>query len=237
MRHALAALAAVGMAGAAHAQPKMTEDDQRISEAVKFHYVWAGKGDPEALKATLEKVKGVASATFVPNENSITVMFTGSLRELPRVEQAAAGSGVPAYAVSHGTVALSLKSEKGADKAGFFKELDAMEGVRKSQPREGGVDVVCNLEAVKLEDFGKLAEKFKLKAEVTSHENVAINTTGDKYQELLRQLGGVKGLVVIKIDNDSGVARCIGVKKQSSDDAIKKAVEKAGMKLNEVKRH
>jgi copper chaperone CopZ len=65
---------------------------------------------------------------------------------------------------------------------------------------------------------------------------VDIYTQGDRYTELVKQLNGVKGLVVVKIDNQTGIAKCIGMKKAATDDAIKKAVEKAGMKLNEVKR-
>jgi copper chaperone CopZ len=227
-------LAAI-LLGAQEKKRGMSSEERALSEAIKLHYVSATP-DPAPLKAVLEKTKGVAGVTFVPNENSVTVMFEGSLSSLKSLEAAGAASGVPVYVLSHAGIAMSLKKEKGSDLPGFIRDLDAMDGVRASFPREGGIDVICNLEAVTLDSLTTLAEKFKVKGEVTSHEMIDVMTTGDKYAELMKQLNTVKGLVVAKIDNQTGIAKCVGVKKAATDESIKKAVEKAGMKLNEVKR-
>ena len=226
----LIALFAV-LLGAQDKKRGMSSEERALSEAVKLHYI-SPIADPPALKAQLEKTKGVAGATFVPNERSITVMFEGSIAAIRGLE----ASGT-LYVLSHAAVGMTLKKEKGGDLPGFIRELDAMDGVRASFPREGGVDVICNLEAVTLDSLKTLAEKFKLKGDITTHEMVDVMTTGEEYVALAKQLNMVKGLVTVKIDNQTGVAKCVGIKKAATDDAIKKAVANAGMKLNEIKRN
>ena len=213
----------------------MTNEESGLSESIKLHYC-GEKPEPAALKAALEKVKGVEGVTFVSNESNVSVMFSGTLAGLRNLEAAGAASGVPTYVLSHATVRLGLKADKGADINGFFKELDAMEGVRSSFKREGGVDIVCDLEKVALDALPALAEKYKFKSELSSHEIIDIMTTGDKYVQLAKALNGVKGILVVKIDNTTKHALCIGIRKVATDEAIKKSAEKAGMKVDEIKR-
>ncbi len=213
----------------------MSNEESGLSESIKFHYV-SEKSDPAALKAALERVKGVEGVTFTPNENSVTVMFSGTLAALRGVEAAAAGAGAPAYVLSHASVRLNLKPEKGSDINGFFKELDATEGVRNSFKREGYVEIVCDLEKFSIGALPALAEKYKFKGEVATHEILDITTTGDKYTEFAKALNGVKGLVCVKIDNTTKHLICIAIKKAATDEAIKKAAEKAGMKIDQIKR-
>ncbi len=231
----IALILALALAAPQAKKGGMSNEESGLSESIKFHYV-AEKPEPAALKAALERVKGVEGVTFTPNENSLSVMFSGTLAALRNVEAASAACGAPAYVLSHATVRLNLKAEKGSDINGFFKELDAMEGVRTSFKREGGVDIVCDIEKTALDALPALAEKHKFKGELASHEIIDIMTTGDKYTELAKALNAVKGLVCIRIDNTTKHAVCTAIKKAATDDAIKKAAEKAGMKVDQIKR-
>lgn len=202
------------------------------AEVIRLRYFYAPEMGPSALKAGLLKAKGVEKVDFEESTKSVLVTYSGALKGLPALEQAAAASGVTAAIVSHARLVVNFKSEKGADLKALDEAIKGLEGVKTSKLMNATAELYVNLEAFQYDALAAAAESAKFKAIMGTHEYVTLKSEGDA-ASLEKELSITRGVLVIRSDAEG---LHLWTVKKVADATFKKAAEKVSTAISEIVR-
>ena len=202
---AVAASIALSRPAAAQCPAGMALNDPG-AEPVKItlRYYWkSAEVKPTALKTALEKLPTVAKVEFTGPGNLATVSFKGKCEQISQLESTAAAAGVPALAVSHCHVLVVLKTQPGADVKKAMEALGTGFGVHFAKPSGSGFELHANLIDMSIDELRYKIAPFKCDLVINqSYEYVRYKITQGKQADFLAAAAAIRGVVVVRPEND-----------------------------------
>jgi translation elongation factor EF-1beta len=189
--------------------------------------------EPTTLKQAIAKVKGVDEVTADAEKRELTVKWSGKCKELPQLEAMADKTGVPALVITHAPLSIALKAGKGASLDKLQKELGSVEGVKHISAASATLDLHVDFTKVEVTALRTAATNAGFEMTLKSHAWLESDVEGDDTDRVARELTAVKGVLVVKT---LGNRAQLWATKDVTEDALRKAAEKAGGKLGAIDR-
>jgi len=204
------------------------------AELITLRYYFNAELGPTSLKLALEKTKGVDKVVLDAANRTAQVTYSGALKTIPVLEQAAAASGVPAAIISHARLIVGFKALKGADLAKLQQELQGVSGVKSAKVQGTTAELFADLATLTNDSLKQASANANFEMLINSHEYVTLKLSNGDAQNLSKDLTATKGVLVLK--SASGDSAEMWTVKKIGDDTFKKLVEKAGAAIGEILR-
>jgi len=200
---------------------------------VLMRYYRTSELEPTTLKQAIAKVKGVDEVTADAEKRELTVKWSGKCRDLPQLEATADKTGVPALIVTHTMLSIALKPGKGASLDKLQKEIGAVAGVKHISAASATLDLHVDFSTLEVTSLRAAATNSGFEMTLKSHAWLESDAEGDDTDRVARELTAVKGVLVVKT---LGNRVQLWATKDVTEDALRKAAEKAGAKLGAIDR-
>jgi D-aminopeptidase len=190
--------------------------------------------EPMKLEKELTKVDGSKRVTVIQSQHLIRIWWNGNCQNLAKLEKVAAEAGFPATLVTHAHLTVGLKAGPNAALDTLKAKLTAIGVVRGLELWTTSAEIHVDLENLRVEDLRTAIKDAGYEGELLSHRwiQVTFKHDGDR-QAALPELEKVQGIASLRMDLNA-VAAGIWATKAVTDDALRKACERAKVKDAEI---